>query len=256
MIFFVGAGPGDPDLITIKGRKLLEEADVIIYAGSLVSKRQLDFVREDAEIYNSAKMNLDEVLEVMKKAESDKKTTVRLHTGDPGIYGAIMEQMRELDKLGIYYEVIPGVSSFSAANAAIKREMTLPGVSQTVIITRMAGRTPVPEKENLRELSKINASMAIFLSISMIDEVVDELSVGYSMNTPIAVVYKATWPDEKVVMGTLEDISDKVKFENIGKQAMILVGDFIDSDFQFSKLYDKHFETEYRKAVPKKDDYE
>lgn len=256
MIFFVGAGPGDPDLITIKGRKLLEEADVIIYAGSLVSERQLDYVREDAEIYNSAKMNLDEVIEVMKKAEKEKKTTVRLHTGDPGIYGAIMEQMRELDKLGIYYEVVPGVSSFSAANAAIKREMTLPGVSQTVIITRMAGRTPVPEKENLRELSKINASMAIFLSISMIEDVVKELSAGYKMSTPIAVVYKATWPDEKIVIGTLEDIVDKVRFENIGKQAMILVGDFIDSDFELSKLYDKHFETEYRKAVPKKEENE
>lgn len=256
MIFFVGAGPGDPDLITIKGRRLLEEADVIIYAGSLVSKRQLDFVREDAEIYNSAKMNLDEVLEVMKKAESEKKTTVRLHTGDPGIYGAIMEQMRALDELGVYYEVVPGVSSFSAANAAIKREMTLPGVSQTVIITRMAGRTPVPEKENLADLSKIHASMAIFLSVSMIEDVVKELSVGYEMTTPIAVVYRATWPDEKIVVGTLEDISDKVRFENIGKQAMILVGDFIDSEFELSKLYDKHFETEYRKAVPKKEDNE
>ena len=239
MIFFVGAGPGDPDLITIKGRKLLEEADVVIYAGSLVSKRQLDYVREDAEVYNSATMNLDEVMEVFLKAEKEKKTTVRLHTGDPGIYGAIAEQMRELDKHDIYYE--------------LKKEMTLPGVTQTIIITRMAGRTPVPEGQNLAELSKHHATMAIFLSISMIEDVCKELLEGYTEETPIAVVYRATWADQKIVTGTISDIAEKVRFENIGKQAMILVGDFLDTDFDLSKLYDKHFETEYRKAVPKKD---
>lgn len=253
MIFFVGAGPGDPDLITIKGRKLLEEADVVIYAGSLVSKRQLDYVREDAEVYNSATMNLDEVMEVFLKAEKEKKTTVRLHTGDPGIYGAIAEQMRELDEHDIYYEVVPGVSSFSAANAELKKEMTLPGVTQTIIITRMAGRTPVPEGQSLAELSKHHATMAIFLSISMIEDVCKELLEGYTEETPIAVVYRATWADQKIVTGTISDIAEKVRFENIGKQAMILVGDFLDTDFDLSKLYDKHFETEYRKAIPKKD---
>lgn len=251
MIFFVGAGPGDVDLITVKGRKLLEEADVIIYAGSLVSKRQLDFVKDDAKIYDSSKMSLEEVLEVFKKSEEKRLVTVRLHTGDPGIYGAIGEQMKELDKLGIYYEVVPGVSSFSAANAAIKKEMTLPGVSQTIIITRNAGKTPVPEGEKLENLAKHHATMAIFLSISMIEEVVEKLLVGYEKTTPIAVVYRASWPEEKIIQGTLEDIVEKVKFENIGRQAMILVGDFLNTDFEYSKLYDKHFATGYRKAIPK-----
>lgn len=246
MIYFVGAGPGATDLITIRGRDLLEKADVVIYAGSLVSKEHLDFCKSGAEFYNSAKMNLGEVMEVMIAANEVGKEIVRLHTGDPSIYGAIGEQMRELDKLEIPYEVVPGVSSFVAANAAVKKEMTLPGVSQTIILTRISGRTPVPEKEELRKLATHRASMAIFLSVQKIEEVVEELMTSYSEDTPIAVVYRASWEDEKIVRGTLKDIAQKVTDENINRQAQILVGDFLDTDFEFSKLYDENFTTEYR----------
>lgn len=247
MISFVGAGPGDPDLITVKGRRILENADVIIYAGSLVDPSHLE-VNPEAEIYNSAKMNLDEVLEVMVKANKDGKDVCRLHTGDPTIYGAIQEQMDYLEKLDISYELIPGVSSFSAAACAIKREFTLPDVSQTIILTRIAGRTPVPEKEKLSSLAQHRASMAIFLSVQDIESVVEELLKSYSEDTPVAVVYRASWSDEKVVISTLKDIAKKVKDADINRQAQILVGDFIDADYSKSKLYDKNFTTGYRKA--------
>lgn len=249
MIYFVGAGPGDVDLITIKGRELLTEADVIIYAGSLVSDEHLKFARDDCEFHNSAKMTLDEVIEVMKKSVEKNKMVVRLHTGDPSIYGAIKEQMDELEKLNIDFEVVPGVSSFVAAAASIKREFTLPDVSQTVILTRIKGRTDVPEKENLVALAKHKASMALFLSVGHIDNVVEQLKEGYGRgDVPIAVVYRASWEDEKVIIGTLDNIASLVKDENIVKQAQILVGDFIDSEYSKSKLYDKTFSTEYRKA--------
>lgn len=252
MIYFVGAGPGDPDLITLKGRRLLEEADVIIYAGSLVSEEHLAYAKKDCLFYNSATMNLDEVLDVMMKEDAPDKSIVRLHTGDPSIYGAIREQMDPLERAGHAFEVVPGVSSFVAAAAAIKKEFTLPDVSQTVILTRIAGRTPVPEKENLVELAKHKASMALFLSVGSIQRVVDALVEGYGRDdVPVAVVYRATWADENVVMGTLADIADKVRDENIVKQAQILVGDFLGDEYALSKLYDKHFTTEYRKGIPK-----
>lgn len=247
MIKFVGAGPGDVDLITIKGRKALEEGDIIIYAGSLVSKEHLEFCKKDAEIYNSASMTLEEVIDVMKKGIREGKNIVRLHTGDPTIYGAIREQIDELDKLNIDYEVVPGVSSFTAACASIKREFTLPNVSQTVILTRIEGRTPVPKEEDLESLAKHKASMAIFLSVQEIDRVIDKLAKGYgSYDIPVAVVYKASWEDEEIILGTLKDIGKKVKEKNINKMAQILVGNFIEGDYERSKLYDPNFTHKFR----------
>lgn len=252
MIYFIGAGPGAVDLITVRGRDLLERAEVVIYAGSLVSKEHLEYCRPDAKIYNSAGMTLEDVMEVMTMEEQMGKTVVRLHTGDPSIYGAIREQMVELDRVGIQYEVVPGVSSFTGAAAAINREFTLPGVTQTVILTRVEGRTPVPETEDLERLASIGASMAIFLSVSMIDKVVEKLKNGYKKNVAIAVVERATWDDEKIIIGHLDDIAQKVKDNNITKCAQILVGDFIDSDFEKSLLYDKSFSHMFRDAEDKK----
>ena len=249
MISFVGAGPGNVDLITIKGRRLLEEADTVIYAGSLVSKEHLEFCKKGADLYNSAGMTLEEVIEVIQTAVKENKNVVRLHTGDPTIYGAIREQMDLLDVKGIDYEVVPGVSSFTAACASIKREFTLPDVSQTVILTRIEGRTPVPEGEDLESLAKHNASMAIFLSVQEIDRVVEQLVKGYgSDDVPVAVVYKASWEDEEIIFGTLKDIEEKVKKSNINKMSQILVGRFIEGDYERSKLYDPSFTHEFRKA--------
>ena len=249
MVYFIGAGPGDVDLITVKGRRILEEADVVIYAGSLVKSEHLKFCKKEALTYNSAKMTLEEVIDVIKENyENGKKNIVRLHTGDPSIYGAIKEQMDELERLNIEYKVIPGVSSFTAAAASIKKEFTLPNVSQTVILTRIEGRTPVPETESLEKLASIKASMAIFLSVSMIDKVVEKLRIGYGRNVPIAVIEKATWEDERVIIGTLDDIVDKVKEAKITKTAQILVGDFIDCEYDKSRLYDKSFTHMFRKG--------
>jgi len=246
MVYFIGAGPGDVDLITVKGRNILSTADVVIYAGSLVSNKHLTFCKEGVEVFNSASMTLEDVVEAFKQASEKNKIVVRLHTGDPSIYGAIKEQMDELDKLSIDYKVIPGVSSFTAAAAAISREFTLPDVTQTVILTRVEGRTPVPEAEDIQNLARIGASMAIFLSISMIDKVVAKLRMGYGRNVPIAVVERATWEDERVLFGNLDDISEKVKEAKITKCAQILVGDFIDCEYKKSLLYDKSFTHMYR----------
>ena len=248
-VYFIGAGPGDPDLITVKGKKIVEKADVIIYAGSLVNKEIIGCHKEGAEIYNSASMNLDEVIEVTVKAQKEGKLVARVHTGDPSIYGAIREQMDMLDEYGIEYEVIPGVSSFVAAAAAIKKELTLPDVSQTVICTRLEGRTPVPESESLESLASHKCSMAIFLSVQMIDGVVERLRKHYDINTPIAIIQKATWEDQKIVMGTLENIAELAKKEKITKTAQILVGNFMGNDYSKSKLYDKTFSHEYRKGI-------
>jgi precorrin-4/cobalt-precorrin-4 C11-methyltransferase len=248
MVYFIGAGPGDVDLITVKGRDLLSQADIVIYAGSLVSKEHLKFCKTGVEIHNSASMTLEDVIKVMKKGNEEGKKIVRLHTGDPAIYGAIKEQMDELDKLNVEYEVVPGVSSFTAAASSIKKEFTLPSVSQTVILTRVEGRTPVPEKEDLEKLAGIGASMAIFLSISMIDKVVGKLRKGYGRNVPIAVVERATWEDERIITGTLDDIAEKVRAANITKCAQILVGDFIDCSYEKSKLYDGSFTHMFREG--------
>lgn len=249
MISFVGAGPGDVELITIKGRKLLMEADIVIYAGSLVSKEHLEFCKKGCTIYDSALMTLEDVIKVMKEGQAKNKNIVRLHTGDPSIYGAIKEQMDELYEIGAEYEVVPGVSSFTASCAAIKREFTLPGISQTVIITRLEGKTPVPSDESLELLAAHKASMAIFLSAGNIDAVVSKLKLGYGRcDVPVAVIYKATWKDEKIIIGTLDDIINKVRTAKIKNFAQILVGDFIDCSYERSKLYDPTFTHGFREG--------
>ena len=249
MIYFVGAGCGAPDLITVRGMRLLEQADVIIYAGSLVNPALLDNARGGCEIHNSAKMTLDEVLAVMQRAESEGKMTVRLHTGDPSIFGAIREQMDRLDSLHIAYEICPGVSSVCGAAAALKAEYTLPDVSQTVILTRMAGRTTVPEREQIRDLAAHHATMVIFLSAGMTEILAAELIAGgYAPETPAAIVYKASWPDEKVCRCTVGTLADTAKTNGISKTALITVGDFLGDDYALSKLYDPAFATEYREA--------
>ena len=243
-VFFVGAGPGDPDLITVKGLKIVRSADIIIYAGSLVPRKVIEGHKPGADIYNSASMTLDEVIGVMKEAKS--KLIARVHTGDPSIYGAHREQMDRLEALGIEYEVVPGVSSFTASAAALKKEFTLPGVSQTVICTRISGRTDVPDQEDLEKLASHGASMAIFLSVHKIHEVVDKLVRHYSKDTPVAVVSKASWPEEKIVRGYLYNIASLVEAAQITKTAQILVGDFLGSEYELSKLYDPSFSHGYR----------
>ena len=246
MVHFIGAGPGDPELLTIKGKRLIDSADVIIYAGSLVNEKVLADCKEGAQVYNSAYMTLPEVIGVMKEAEARGQSVARVHTGDPSIYGAIREQMDALDELGISYEVIPGVSSFLAAAASMKKEYTLPGVSQTVILSRLEGRTPVPEKEKILSLAKHHATMIIFLSVGKIEVLVQLMSESYEKDTPVAVVYKASWPEETIIYGTLETIADKVKASGITKTALVVVGDFLGDKYELSKLYDQNFETEYR----------
>ena len=246
-VHFVGAGPGDKELITLKGYKHLSEADVVIYAGSLVNKELLEYCRADCEIYDSASMNLEEIVTVMQKGiEADKKV-VRLQTGDFSIYGSIREQAEELGRLNIAYDCTPGVSSFLGAASALGVEYTVPEISQSVIITRAEGRTPVPPKESLESFAAHQTSMVIFLSVQMIEQVVKELIAGgYPEDTDIAVVYKATWADEKVVRGTLKDIAKQVKDKGIQKTALIMVGRFLGSEYNYSKLYDKDFAHEYR----------
>lgn len=249
MVDFVGAGCGAADLITVRGMRLIQNADVIIYAGSLVNPKLTEFAKDSCEICNSAHMTLDEVIEVMEKAEAAGKNTVRLHTGDPSLYGAIREQTDRLDKLGIEYKICPGVSSFCGAAAALKAEYTLPEISQSVIITRMAGRTPVPEKESIESLAAHGASMVIFLSAGMTSEVSERLQKGgYSAETPAALVYKATWEDEKVCRCTVGTLAETAESSGINKTALIVVGDFLGENRFLSKLYDPNFETGYRKA--------
>ncbi|MEG0370882.1 MAG: precorrin-4 C(11)-methyltransferase [Clostridium sp.] len=250
MVYFVGAGPGAVDLITVRGKNLIESADVIIYAGSLVNPKLLDYKKVECSVYNSASMTLDEVIHIINKSNIENKVVVRLHTGDPSIYGAIREQMDRLDNLEIEYEVVPGVSSFFGAAATLKKELTLPNVSQTVIITRMAGRTPVPEKEEIALLAAHKATMAIFLSTGLIDSLVERLVIGgYTLNTPAAIVYKATWDDEKKFIGTLGTLSNIASENNIKKTALIMVGEFLGNEYELSKLYDPSFSHEFREST-------
>lgn len=246
-VYFIGAGPGDPGLLTLKGKKVIEKADIIIYAGSLTSKNILKLAKKGAEIYDSAGMTLDDIFELFREAKSTDKVIARIHSGDPSIYGATQEQMDWCEDEKIDYEVIPGVSSFAAACASLKQELTLPGVSQTVILTRISGRTEVPKNEDLGELAKIGSTMVIFLSVQEIDRVVESLKAGYSLATPVAVVERASWPDEKKVIGCLHDIAAKVKDAGIKSQALIIVGHILEKDYQRSRLYDKHFEHSFRK---------
>ena len=249
MVHFVGAGSGAADLITVRGARLLGEADVVIYAGSLVNPALLDYTKPGCEIHDSARMTLEEVIETVKKAEAEGKTTVRLHTGDSSIYGAVREQFDELIKLGIDYDVCPGVSSFCGAASSLKTEYTLPGVSQTVIITRAAGRTPVPEKESVRALAAHRATMVLFLSTSLTEELQKELlEGGYAEDTPVAVVYKATWPDERIFRCTVGTLHETVTANGLTKTSLIIVGDCMGDEYLRSLLYDPTFTTEFREA--------
>lgn len=250
-VYFVGAGPGDPDLITVKGRKLLEEADIVVYAGSLVNPAVLAVTPAGCEIHNSASMTLDEVIAVMKAGVEQGKKVVRLHTGDPSIYGAIQEQIDLLNKLDISWQVVPGVSSFLAAAAALGQEYTLPGVSQTVIITRMEGRTPVPEKEQIRSLAAHQTTMCIFLSVHMFGELVQELlDGGYAADTPVAVVEKASWPEQRIFRGTLTTIADQLVAAGVSRTAMVIVGDVLAREYEQSRLYAPEFGHMFREAKP------
>lgn len=250
MVNFVGAGSGSTDLITVRGKRLLEEADVIIYAGSLVNPALLDYGKEGVEIHDSARMTLDEVLSVIYEAEEQGKMTVRLHTGDASLYGAIREQMDELDKKGIKYATCPGVSAAFGAASSLNLEYTLPGISQSLIITRMEGKTGVPPKESIESFAAHGASMAIYLSSGMLGELSRRLiSGGYSEDTPCALVYKATWPDEKAFVCTLGTLEKTGKDNNITKTAIVLVGEVIGTaDYEKSRLYADDFSTEFRKA--------
>jgi precorrin-4/cobalt-precorrin-4 C11-methyltransferase len=249
MINFVGAGPGAKDLITMRGHKLLTEADVVIYAGSLVNKELLSYTKEGCEIHNSASMTLEEVIEIMKKAEGENKSTVRLHTGDPSIYGAIREQIDILISENIDYAVVPGVSSFCGAAAVLGAEYTLPDISQSVIITRMEGRTKTPERESIRSFAAHKTSMALFLSSSLTKELEIELiEGGYEKSTPVAIVYKATWPEQKIFRCTIDTLHQTMTENNITKTALILAGNFLGDKYERSELYNPAFTHEYRQG--------
>ncbi len=250
MIHFVGAGCGAADLITLRGKKLIEEADVIVYAGSLVNPELLSWKKADCAVYDSAKMTLEEIFAVMQEAEKEKKTTVRLQTGDPSLYGAIREQMDLLDEAGIEYDYCPGVSSLNGAAAALKMEYTLPDVSQSVVITRVAGRTPVPERESVRSFAAHRATMVLFLSAGLLDKAEEELiSGGYSPDTPAAIVYKASWPDERSYLCTVGTLAATARENKVSKTALIIVGDAVaQSGYRRSDLYRPDFSTGFRAA--------
>lgn len=253
MVHFVGAGSGAVDLITVRGMNLISKADIVIYAGSLVNKDMLQYMKEGAESYDSAYLTLEEVIDLIKKAEAENKNVVRLHTGDPSLYGAIREQMDEMDELGISYDVTPGVTAAFGAAASLGLEYTLPEITQTLIITRVEGRTPVPHLEKVRELAKHKTSMAIYLSTGLLKKLEEELkSAGLDEDTPAAIVYKATWPEEERYICTVSSLEETAKKNNIKKTAIVLVGEAIrtvskDSKAVRSKLYSPDFETEYRK---------
>jgi precorrin-4/cobalt-precorrin-4 C11-methyltransferase len=250
-VFFIGAGPGDPDLLTVKAANMLKSCQLCIYAGSLVSPEIISLINSDAEKHDSAKMSLDQIIDVIKQAKNKDMDVVRLHTGDPSIYGAISEQMNQLDKLAIGYEVVPGVSSFQAAAAALKVELTCPEISQTVILTRTSGRTPMPANQDIETLAQSRSTLCLFLSIHKISEVVKKLEKYYGNDCPVAVVYRASWPDQIVVKGRIKDISDKIKNSGITKTAMVIVGRALEKPETESKLYNSHFTHGFRKGAGK-----
>ncbi|MCS7095786.1 MAG: precorrin-4 C(11)-methyltransferase [Candidatus Bathyarchaeota archaeon] len=249
-VYIVGAGPGDPGLITLKGKEILGKADVVVYTGSLLNPEILKYAKDDAELHDSAKMSMERIVQKIVEAAKNGKIVVRLHDGDPSFYGAIKELMDALEMDNIEYEVIPGVSSLQAAAASLKRELTLPGVSQTVIVTRPEGRTPVTKADNLVELARHGATMAIFLGAQLIETIVEKLRLGgYSLDTPVAVVYKASWPEQKIIRGTLADITEKVKAADVRSTALILVGEAIEpKSYDRSKLYDPEFSHAFRRG--------
>lgn len=248
-VYFVGCGPGDPDLITIKAKKLIQKADVMVYSGSLIPALILKLCKK-GKLYDAAKLVREEIFEILQKNSKENKIVVRLHDGDPTIYGAIKEQIDNLQKEGIESEIIPGVTSFLASAAALGIQLTLPGVTQTIIITRAEARTKVPEREKISELAKHNATMVFYLSVHLLSQIVKQaIDGGYSKSTPAAVVYRASWPDQKVIVGTLEDITKKVRAERIIKTAIVIIGDVIQpSSYEYSRLYDKTFTHSFRKA--------
>ena len=248
-VYFVGCGPGDPDLITVKAIKLIQKADVMVYSGSLIPSPILKLCKK-GKLYDAAKLVREEIFEILQKNSKENKIVVRLHDGDPTIYGAIKEQIDNLQKEGIESEIIPGVTSFLASAAALGIQLTLPGVTQTIIITRAEARTKVPEREKISELAKHNATMVFYLSVHLLSQIVKQaIDGGYSKSTPAAVVYRASWPDQKVIVGTLEDITKKVRAERIIKTAIVIIGDVIQpSSYEYSRLYDKTFTHSFRKA--------
>jgi len=247
-VIFVGAGPGDPELLTVRAQRLLSSCEICIYAGSLVAPEVVALVPEAADLYDSAGMTLEEMEEVFKQAQQRDVDLIRLHTGDPSIYGAIREQMNILDRLGIEYEVVPGISSFQAAAAALKTELTAPEIAQTIILSRTSGRTPMPEAQELEHLARTQSTLCLFLSVHKMAEVADELALYYGKECPAAVVFHASWPDELVISATLADIAAEVAAAQIKKTAMIIVGPALARDIPVSKLYHRHFSHGYRQA--------
>jgi len=248
-VHFVGAGPGDPDLLTVKAARLLKNCRICIYAGSLVSPGVIELLPQWAEKHDSAKLSLEEIVDVFNDAQERDLDVVRLHSGDPSIYGAIREQMNELDSLGIDYEVVPGVSSFQASAAVLNAELTAPEVAQTIILTRAPGRTPVPEEQALDRLARTRSTLCIFLSTDKIEEIADLLATHYGPECPAALVYRATWPDQKVIVGVLSDIAEKTLAAGVKKTAIILVGQALERKIPASKLYDPLFSHEFRKGT-------
>ncbi len=246
IVYFVGAGPGDPELITLKGKRMLEEAGLVLYAGSLVNKEVLNYVSEGVPCHDTAVLTLEQTIELIREGIAEGKTVIRLHTGDPSLYGAIQEQIEELNKEQIPWSVVPGVSSFLAAAALLGRELTVPGGTQTVMITRQGGRTPVPERESLRELGAHGSTICLFLSASLLDEAAADLMVNLPADTPVAIVEKASWPDECFIMTTLAEMAAVASAEGIRKTAMILIGDFLKAEGNRSLLYDPYFSHGYR----------
>jgi len=245
-VYFVGAGPGDPDLLTVKAARLLRNCRICIYAGSLVSDQVLSLLPKEAERHDSALLDLDEITRLFSDARDRDIDVVRLHSGDPSIYGAIGEQMNELDQLGIDYEVVPGISSFQAAAAALRTELTAPEVAQTVILTRTSGRTPLPPEQELEMLARTKATLCIFLSAHKIQEISKVLTEHYGAECPVAVIHRVSWPDQEIITGTLADIADKASAANIRKTAIVIVGHALGREISSSKLYDPAFSHEYR----------
>lgn len=245
-VYFLGAGPGDPELLTLKAKRILEESDIIVYAGSLVNREILKFTRRDATLHDSSTMGLEEILEIYRDAKEAGRIVARIHSGDPSIYSALQEQLDWCEKEGIDVEIVPGISSFQAAAASLKQEFTLPGVSQTLILTRISGRTEVPAREDLENLARMKATMVIFLSVQEIERVVEKLAKGYGGDTPVAIVAKASWSEERKIFGTLGDIAGKVEEAGIKRQALIVVGDVLRRVYRRSKLYDANFEHGFR----------
>lgn len=248
-VYFVGSGPGNPELLTLKAHKLITTCQICVYAGSLINPEILELIPHSATKYDSAEMNLQEICDVYAHAMESNTDVLRLHSGDPAIYGAINEQMRELRKLQIDYEVVPGVSSFQASAAALRTELTAPDISQTIILTRTSGRTPLPAEQELVHLAKSKATLCIFLSTHKLKSVADDLVPYYGKNCPVGVVFRASWPDQKIMRGTLQDIADQVMEMGINKTAMIIVGWAINSEAHSSKLYDAEFTHEYRTGI-------